>query len=152
MFANRDIVGIVAVSGVPFQPMVESIWPAVLALVIIAPIVQWFMMLDFPKYIEVDNVNITFHNTSKKLSRGNTKSLSIGQMAAVGKLIEEMPISEIEKIELLYSDAFKCDRIRLKDGYSWQDFDCKLSPTSRKQFVDYFSASSIAFEDLGKRS
>lgn len=149
---NKFAVAIIAMSGLFFQPVVETNWPIVLTFLVLSPIIQWFMTLDFPKYIEVDNVNITFHNTNKRVSRGDTQSSSLGRMVALGKLIEEMPIRDIKKVELLYSDAFKCDRIRLRDGYSWRDFDCKLSAKSRKQFVDYFSASNIAFEDLSKQS
>ncbi|OJJ23168.1 hypothetical protein BKI52_02095 [marine bacterium AO1-C] len=145
VLANRYVIGIIAVSGVPFQPMVDSIWPAFITLMVISPLLQWFVMIDMPSYFEVDDENILFHNF-EATDPEVIKSANLTKMAVSKKSIATAPLHQIKKMEIVYSIAFSCYRLRVKTNDWTCDFDYKLSYKTHQKFAQYMRSLDITFD------
>lgn len=145
ILANRYVIGIIAVSGVPFQPMVESVWPAVVTLFIIGPLLQWFMMIDMPAYYEIKNEKLHFHNFEQQ----NTvlqNSANVTKMFALPRSVVTASFREIRSLEIVRSRVDNGRRLRVKTKDWTHSFDYHLTGKTHRAFEQYLDEKGVSFD------
>ena len=145
ILANRYVIGIIGVSGVPFQPMVESVWPAVITLFIIAPLLQWFMMINMPAYCEIKDEKLHFHNFEEQ-NIVQQDSVNVTKMFALPRSVITASFREIRSLEIVRSRVDNGRRLRVKTKDWTHSFDYHLSGKTHRAFEQYLNEKGVSFD------